>query len=143
MLDLLFSKVQPQAVTNPGVQITATFHSTKVDLLAAGNGANSLLFIVNMGVTTDGTFTFSLEDSPDDNSDYTAVASPYVQYGATGHVATSATAAGTQLKIGYLGNANGASRYVKLVGTVTGSPGTGAYLSANALLGGVDLLPLT
>jgi hypothetical protein len=142
MLDRLFSFTQPQAVKNPGAQITATFHSTKVDLLAVGNGATSCLFVVNVGAVTDGTYTFSLEDSPDDST-YTAVAAPYVQIGATTAVATSATTAGTQLKLGYLGNTNGSSRYVKLVCTVTGSPSTGAYLSANALLGLADLLPLT
>lgn len=142
MLDLLFSKVQPQSALKPGAQITATTNGDWVDLLAVGNGATALLFVVNCGTITDGTFTFSLQDSPD-KSTVTAVAAPYIQIGATTAVATSATTAGTQLKLGYLGNANGASRYVRLVCTVTGSPGTGGYLSASAILSAVDLLPLT
>ncbi len=142
MLDRLFSFTQPQSALKPAAQITATANGDWVDLLAAGNDCNAVLFVVNCGTITDGTFTFSLQDSPD-KSTTAAVTGNYLQTGATGLVATSATTAGTQLKLGYLGNANGASRYVRLVCTVTGSPGTGGYLSASAILGTASLLPLT
>ena len=133
MLDL-YNRIDVATVKVAGAQITATFESTKVDILDGSNdGANGLVFIVQAGTITDGTFTFSLEDSPDDNT-YTAVASPYIQAPAS-LVWNSSTASGSLLKLGYLGNANGASRYVKLKCVVTGSPGTGGYISAVAVLG--------
>ena len=75
------------------------------------------------------------------------VAAPYLQT-PSGQINafTSATTSGTTIKFGYLGNANvgniansasptGGKILVRLVDTVTGSPATGGYYSAVAVLG--------
>lgn len=136
MLDI-YNKLAPAAALAPGVKITATTNGAAVDLMALDNGANKLMFAVIAGQITDGTYTFGLQDSPDGTT-WTNVAAPYLQ--TQGASWTSATAAGTVTKLGYLGNPNGASRYVRLVVTVT-SATTGGYITAIAVLEGFNLLP--
>lgn len=138
MLDI-YNKVSGAAALVNGAKITATTNGAAIDLSSFNNGANRLMFIVMAGSSiTDGTYTFSLQDSPD-NSTWTNVAAPYIQ-GPSVASFTSATTAGTVTKLGYLGNANGASRYVRLVVTVTGAT-TGGYLTALAILEGMGYLP--
>ena len=110
----------------------------QIDLLSVNNGSNTLAFAIVAGTITDGTHTFTLQDSPDGVT-WTNVAAPYLQIGASGNVFTSATTAGTVLKLGYLGNPGGASRYVRVVVAASGSTG-GIYYGV-ALLGGGEQLP--
>jgi hypothetical protein len=138
MLDIM-NKYTPLVALAPGAKITATTNGAAVDLSSVNNGANGLMFEVVAGTITDGTYVFSLQDSPD-NINWTNVNAPYVQTGPNGNTFTSATSAGTCTKLGYLGNPGGASRYVRLVTTVT-SATQGAYLSAIALLGLNSNLP--
>lgn len=126
------------ALTPRTISSNATTNGTAVDLTSVNNGSNTLVFMVEAGTITDGTYVFSLQDSPD-NSAWTNVAAPYLQAPAS-LTWTSATAAGTILKIGYLGNAGGASRYVRLVAVSTGVT-SGAVLAAVAILGGGESLP--
>jgi hypothetical protein len=137
MLDA-FNRNSYAVALAPGAKITAaTTNGTAVDLSSVNNGANSLVFSVVCGTITDGTWTFKLQDSPD-NTTWTDVPAPYVQ---TQNASwTSATPSGTVTKLGYLGNVNGANRYVRLVvmgATVT----TGGYITSIAELGLSSLLP--
>jgi hypothetical protein len=123
----------------PGAKITTTQIGAAVDLASVNNGSNSLVFVAAAGVITDGTFTFKLQDSPD-NFTWNDVPSPYVQAPAS-VVWNSGTAVGTTLKLGYLGNANGANRYVRVVIVVGGSPAIGGYITVIAQLGLAGINP--
>lgn len=139
MLDL-YNKVSVVAALTPRAAIATntTTTGTAVDLTLLNNGSNALVFLIEAGTITDGTYVFSIADSPD-NSTFTAVPAAYVQAPAS-VTWTSATTSGTTLKIGYLGNTGGANRYVRLqvVSTATTS---GGYMSAVALLGLPESLP--
>lgn len=137
MLDQ-YNKWSFQSALAPAAKITATStNGTAIDLTSVNNGSNALVFSVVAGVITDGTWTFKLQDSPD-NSTWTDVAAPYVQTQSASW--TSATASGTCTKLGYLGNAVGSQRYVRLV-VLGASPTTGAFITAIAALGLPESLP--
>lgn len=133
----LYNKLSGLAALAPTVKVTATTNGTAVDLSSVNNGSNTCMFVVIAGQITDGTHAFKLQDSPD-SSTWTDVAAPYIQ--GSGQSFTSSTTSGTVIKLGYLGNANGNSRYVRLVSTVT-SATTGGYYSAVAVLGEGNSLP--
>lgn len=138
MLDI-YNRLSAVQALAPAAKITgATTNGAAVDLTALNNGSNALLFVIEAGVITDGTFTFKLQDSPD-NSTWTDVAAPYVQGPAVASF-TSATAVGATNKLGYLGNAVGSQRYVRLVVLSTGAT-TGGYITAIAILGLSQSLP--
>lgn len=110
-----------------------------VDLMSVNNGSNSLTFAVVAGTITDGTHTFTLQDSPDGTT-WNNVNAPFVLIGPSGNVFTAATLAGTVIKLGYLGNNGGASRYVRVVVAASGATG-GIYYGVAQLGGGEQLLP--
>jgi hypothetical protein len=127
-----------------GALITSTATGDSIDVTSLNGGNDGLEFAVDITVT-DGTHTFSLQDSIDNGSNWVTVSGVYLQV-PTGQsaVATSATPAKTVKKFGYLGNANvgtlansvtptsGGKVLVRIVDTVTGSPSTGAYITAIA-----------
>lgn len=137
MFDLL-NKHSAVAALNPSTAVKTATTGVTVDL-QINNGSNSVMFAVIAGTITDGTHTFTLQDSPD-GSAWTNVPAAYIQFG-TGAAAgfTSSTTAGTVIKIGYLGNTNGGYRYVRL--SVTASGTTGGLYSAIAFVGHGALLP--
>lgn len=103
--------------------ITASNNGTALDL----QFHHAASFIVNVGTYTDGTaYAFSLEDSAD-NSTFAACAAADVQ----GTIA-NVTSTGTDQKSGILSYI-GTKRYVRLVITVTGSPGTGCVIGVTGL----------
>ncbi len=139
MLDVI-NRVSAAAALTPkaAINTNTTTNGVAVDLMALNNGNNGLVFLIEAGVITDGTYVFKLQDSPD-NSTWTDVPAAYVQAsGAT--TWTSAITSGTTLKIGYLGNVTVANRYVRLVVTSTGVT-TGAFIAAIALLALPGSLP--
>jgi hypothetical protein len=137
MLDIL-NRISGSSGLKPQAARTASATGDSVDL-NANNGYNGLTFFVLAGAITDGTHTFKLQDSPDGTT-WTDVPAGYVQIGATGNVFTSATTAGTVLKLGYLGNVNGGYRYVRIASTVS-SATTGGFYTAIAVLGLPAMLP--
>lgn len=137
MLDL-YNRLSSVTALAPAAKITgATTNGTAVDLLGENIGNNGVMFVIQAGVITDGTFTFKLQDSPY-NSTWTDVPAAYVQTASPSW--TSATASGTTAKIGYLGNVGGSNRYVRLVVLATGTT-TGGFISAQAILGFSMSLP--
>lgn len=129
-----------------GALQTTTQTGDSIDATAINGGNNGLCFSVDVGAVTDGTHTITLEDSIDGGNSWNTVAAPYLQTpSGQSNVVTSATAAKTILKFGYLGNANIASisasagypvsnpngnkMLVRLKNTVSGSPSTGGYLT--------------
>lgn len=138
------------SVIAPGAQIKTTTNSAAIDVSSPNSGNDGLMVLVQAGTITDGTHTFKLQDSIDGGTTWNDVAAPYLQTPAgQTNAFTSATTSGTTLKFGYLGNPNVGNLanstllgsapankvQVRLVDTVTGSPVTGGYYTAVAILG--------
>lgn len=140
-----------QAVLGNGAQIAATATSDSVDVTSLNGGNNGLEFVLAVGTVTDGTHTFTLEDSIDNGNTWNTVAAPYLQVPAgQSNVVTSSTAAKTIKKFGYLGNPsiptitasagypvtnpNGQKVLVRLKDTVAAGS-TGGYFAAFAHFG--------
>jgi hypothetical protein len=85
--------------------------------------SDSLLAIISVGDWTDGTHTFTLEESDDDIT-FTAVSAAQTQGEPV--VVDGATDDNQAYKLGYMG----IMRYVRVTSTVTGGPGTGAVYGA-------------
>ena len=141
-----------------GALQTTSQTGDSIDPTAINGGNNGLCFAVVVGTVTDGTHTITLEDSIDNGNTWNTVAAPYLQTpSGQSNVVTSATAAKTTLKFGYLGNANinaitasagypvsnpnGNKMLVRLKNTVSGSPGTGGYLTGFVAEGWNDNQP--
>lgn len=131
-----YNRVSVVSAFKPQAARTASANGDTVDL-SLNNGSNSVVFSIVAGTITDGTHVFKLQDSSDGTA-WTDVPALYVQ--GYGQSFTSATTAGTALKIGYLGNTNGGYRYVRLATAVT-SATTGGFYSATAVLGHGSMLP--
>jgi hypothetical protein len=104
----------------PAVIKTTTTTGTGIDL------ANALENLVTFhpGAITDGTHTPKLQESD-------ALGSGYSDVAAADQVGTlSALAASTIQQVSYIGS----KRYIRAVVTVTGSPSTGGYYTAAAVV---------
>ena len=101
---------------------TTTATGTGVDLM----GFNGCLVLINGGLWTDGTHTFSLEHC-DDDATYVTV--PAGDMDATPPVVSSGSNDETLFQISYVGS----KRYLRAKCTVTGSPSTGLVWSAMIL----------
>lgn len=140
-----------KVVLGNDAKIAATAHSDSVDVTALNGGNEGLEFVLAVGTVTDGTHTWTLEDSIDGGSTWNTVAAPYLQTPAgQSNVVTSSTAAKTVKKFGYLGNPNiptisasagypvsnpnGQIVLVRATDTV-GSGSTGGYFTVVAHLG--------
>jgi hypothetical protein len=137
-----YNRLTGTGAINPAAARTTSTNGTAIDLNATNDGNNTAAFFVIAGTITDGTHAFKLQDSTDGGSTWNDVASPYIQ--GSGQQFTSATTAGTVIKLGYLGNPSPSatnSTKVRLVCTVTGSPATGGIYAAVCVLGGGALLP--
>ena len=134
-----YNRISGLSALKPQAARTASANGDTVDLMT-NNGSNSCVFVVIAGAITDGTHAFKLQDSPDGSTwtDVPTTATNYYVQG-SGQSFTSATAAGTVIKLGYMGNTNGGYRYVRLATTVT-SATTGGFYSAVAILGHGALL---
>lgn len=106
---------------------TSSTNGTGVDLANFRKAA--VAFVV--GAITDGTHTFSVEESDSSGSGYSTVAAADLS-GTPG-----AAAANTNQEIGYLGT----KRYIRAVTTITGSPSTGGVYSAVVVRSGARTLP--
>jgi hypothetical protein len=147
----LMNYLSAKVVMGNGAQINTTTHSDAVDVTSLNGGNEGLMFLVEVGTITDGTHVFTLEDSYDGGSTWTTVATPYVQTpSGQSATVTSATAAKTVLKFGYLGNPNVPAitksagypvtnpngNKVQVRTTNTCTPGsTGGYMTVTAVLG--------
>jgi hypothetical protein len=106
---------------------TATVTGSTVDRMTDEGGFRNALLIVNAGTVTDGTHTFTLQES-DDDSTWSAVADEHLQ--GSEPALTSANDAQVH-EVGYVGH----KRYLRAVATVTGSPATGGLYGAVIQLG--------
>ncbi|MEW2635942.1 hypothetical protein AB0903_30970 [Streptomyces sp. NPDC048389] len=113
---------------------TATANGTTVDRAADGARYQDALVVIDVGVVTDGTHTFAVEESAD-GSDWAAAADADLQ-GAEPAVTSSND--DTVYEIGY----TGAARYLRVAVTVAGATTGGIYSAAvvlsNARRGPVD-----
>ena len=82
-------------------------------------------FVIDVGAYTDGTHTFTIQDSPD-GTNWTNVDSSLI----VGTLPTISSSAGQSqvYQIGYLG----AQPYVQIIDTVSGSPSTGMVVGVHA-----------
>lgn len=110
-----------------GARTNGTFNGTTVDRVGAGDP--SLLFVVTSGTVTDGTHTFTVQES-DDGTAFTTAPAGAVQ--GTGPVVPWSTGSNAVFEVGYFG----AKRFVRLTVTTTGAT-TGGVFSATATLYGM------
>jgi hypothetical protein len=104
----------------PAVIRTTTVTGSVIDLV----NSHGNMVVFDVGVITDGTHTPKLQECATSGGSYTDVA-------AADQVGTlAALASSTQQKVSYIGKL----RFIKCVVTVTGSPGTGGYYGAIAVL---------
>lgn len=118
-----------------------TFTSATIDRLSADGGYESLTLYLLAGTWTDGSFAFAINDSPDDST-YTAVAAAFLipeGVPSTGFASITSAATSKNQKVGY----TGAQRYVQVVCTVSGSPGTGVLMDIVAVLSDARNNPTT
>ncbi|TIN02693.1 MAG: hypothetical protein E5Y34_06600 [Mesorhizobium sp.] len=116
---------------------TVTATGTAIDRA----GFESLTFAVHVGDWTDGVHTVSFEDS-DDNANFDAVAAanlvgtaPVIQD--DGNSPNGPTFENENLLVGYIGD----RQYIRSKVTITGAPGTGAFLGIDAILGHASKRP--
>jgi len=105
-----------------------------VDMTYQKNMFRSIMFVIQTGTVTDGTTTFTMQDS-DDGSGWTAVNSAFVQ--GTLPVVTS-TNDDIVYEVGYTGE----RRYVRLVATQAGAT-SGATIGALAILSSPRKTPVS
>lgn len=97
----------------------ATVEGDSVDLA----GFSSAAVLIHVGAWTDGTHTFEVQHSDDDDV-FTAV--PDTQLDGTEPVVDDGDTDGTLVEIGY----NGSKRYLRVVNTVTDNPSDGLVAGA-------------
>lgn len=107
-------------------RVNGTVTGTTVDRWQGSNP--SVLFIVTSGVVTDGTHTFTVQES-DDGTTWTTAAAGDVQ--GTGPVVPWSTGSNAVFEVGYFGP----KRFARLQVTTTGAT-TGGIFSATATLFG-------
>lgn len=120
------------ALTSPKAVTATEDPANGVDL----QGFEGALILVDAGLWTDGTHTFSIEDS-DDDSVFTAVAATLLQ--GTAPVILGLTNDNKIHQIGYLGT----KRYVKILNTVTAGPSTGLVYGTAVIKGFPRRAPVT
>lgn len=113
----------------PGALTASPTDGADVDL----QDYDACMFAIHVGTWTDGTFTFEVEEADDDGSGsadtYAAVAD--AQLIGTEPVVSDGTNDDSVVYVGY----RGSKRFVRLTLAVTGSPTTGAAVSAVAIRG--------
>jgi len=119
-----------------------TFTSATIDRMKSDGGYEALALYLLVGTWTDGSFAFTINDSPD-ASVWTAVGTSnpdnLTPDGATGFASITSAPTAVNQKVGYIGS----QRYVQVVCTVTGSPATGCQMDLLAVLGNPRNLPTT
>lgn len=128
-----YANVLPASSITPAAR-TATVTGSSVDRYASGAMYQDALVMIHTGTITDGTHTFTVEES-DDNSAW----------------ATATSLVGTPPAVTNSGNNNkffvirytGRKRYVRVKSTASGSPSTGGVFAATVLLSDPRVLPVT
>jgi hypothetical protein len=114
----------------PAAARTTTTTGEEVDL----QGYEEVAIVVNTGTITDGTHTFSLTECATTGGSFTAVAAaniiPNATYGGTGASGCVLDTTSTHDTACIVFNYIGTLRYIKVVCTVSGTPGTGGVYSA-------------
>jgi hypothetical protein len=124
----LFNITEAEQSLRPAAR-TASANGAGVDL----KGFHSALVIIDVGLRTDGSHTFELQES-DDNTTFTAVADADLQ--GTEPAVTSAATDEVIYELGYLGG----KRYLRVIVTVSGAT-TGAVYGASIVRGHPSDIP--
>lgn len=120
----------------PGVVNKTSINGTGIDITALGGGGQRVVAVLNVGAVTDGTHTFTLQDSPDD-ANWSNVVSPFIQGGFTPVTSGAGNGQNSVQKVGYLGT----NRYIRVISAVTGAPVTGAAYDVQYVVGFERNLP--
>lgn len=124
----IYSGVLVKASLKPALR-AATATGTAVDRADGTNYSmfQDALIVLNSGVVTDGTHTFTIEDS-DDNSTWATVAAGFLEGDTPPAIIT------TNDDTVYETRYTGGKRYLRVVSTITGSPSTGGLYDAMVVL---------
>jgi hypothetical protein len=125
--DTLYNNCDVKLSLNPAARTDGTVNGTGVDLHGSTQAYRSALAIIHTGAITDGTHTFSLQDSSD-NTNFTDVADEFLQGTEPAIVSTDDNEVHV---IGYTGS----KRYLRVKCVTTGAT-SGGIFSAVIVLGG-------
>lgn len=133
----LYSKNKVSQLLAPAAR-TTTATSTAVDTV----GFDSLAIAISIGVCTNGTFAFKLTECDTASGSYTDVAAADIQ-GTLPTVSDDQSPdayskASSVILLGYVGS----KEFVKVVCTVSGSPGTGIVYGVMAIQGHAHQKPV-
>lgn len=117
----------------PGAARTANTTGATVDRMTDTGGFRSAMVIVQTGTITDGTFTVTVQDSPDGTT-WSDVADEFLQ---GTEPAIGSADDNRVFEIGYVGH----QRYLRANVAVTGSPVTGGEFGAVVVLGWPRKMP--
>ncbi len=123
-----------RAISPAGARTNGTVNGQAIDLGANG-GCQSVTVGVITGTLTDGVHTFSVEESDDGSTNWTAVAAGNIQGTAT---VTAATNDDTQFEFGVRAN----KRYIR-VNCETSGTTTGGIYAAVVVLAGTRAKPVS
>jgi hypothetical protein len=127
----VYGNTQAVPALNSAVRVNGTVNGAVIDMYANAVNFRDILFIVQTATLTDGSIAVSVQESPDNESDYVAVPSGKI----SGTLPTIADTASNQVfSFGVVPT----MRYVKLLATTSGAT-TGGVFSAVAVLGNGDL----
>lgn len=119
----LYNEISPVQSLKPAAR-TATANGSSADL----QGYESVLIEINAGAWTDGTHVFEVQESDDDSS-FTAVDSSELD--GSEPTVDGASDDDQIYKLGYQGDA----RYLRVIVTVSGGPGTGLVAAGTIFRG--------
>jgi len=120
------SRVTSSVAIPPSGLTTTTVTGPAIDTV----NRNGVLFVLQVGTATDGTYDITIQDSADGSTGWATVAAGE-QSGAFTQVTSVSDS--TVQEVDYLPLEGAARRYVRLLATVGGAPATGIQLSAVAI----------
>lgn len=125
MRDSLQDDTAARMTINTGLRTNGTVNGSSVDMAGTGNSFRTAMLLVIAGAVTDGTHTFTLEESDTGTSGWTAVGSGDLQGALTAVVTGQAN---TVQRQSYIGGKRYLRASVTTAGATTGGTTTAVIL---------------